>query len=72
MGMFMYVVIDMAIACGIVYAMSFVIDSSAWGEVAFRTVPFAVWIGNISRDVDSIIRDDLIDSVIGAQAACQE
>ena len=72
MCMFMYVVIDMAIACSIVYTMSFVIDSSTRGELAFRAVPFALIFGNIRRDMDSILWDELVDSLIRAHAACQD
>ena len=66
----MYVVIDMAIACSIVYTMSFVIDSSSWGEFAFRTI--IVLVGNIARNVDSFKGDQLVNSVMRAHAACQE
>ena len=72
MGMFMYMVIDMAIATSVIYSMSFVIDSSAWGEFAFRAVPFALIFGNITRDMDSILWDELVDSFIRAHAACQD
>ena len=72
MGMFMYMVIDMAIATSVIYSMSFVIDSSTWGEFAFRTVPIALLFGNIRWDMESILWDELVDSLIRANAACQD
>ena len=72
MSMFMYVVIDMAIATSVIYSMSFVIDSSTRGEFAFRTVPFAFLFGNISWDMESILWYKLVDSLIRAYAACQD
>ena len=68
----MDMVIDMAIATSVIYSMSFVIDRSTRGELAFRAVPFALIFGNIRWYMESIIWDELVDSVMRAHAACQD